>query len=284
METKMQKLFLNDKILDSAEATVSANDGGLLYGMGLFETMRSVKGKVFRLTDHLDRLFASAKALSMLNTYTHEYIKDAIDKLLDANQLQDARLRLTLTNGPLDQTDPPQPTLLITATQFTPYPENYYDAGVRVILTEARQNPADPIAGHKSTCYASRLLVLSEAHKKLAADALWFTTDNRLAEGCISNVFLATDGKLTTPDLSAGILPGIARKTVIELAKNDSMDLTEKDLTINDLLAADEVFITNVVMKILPVIAIEAHTVSEGTCGPITKKLMNLFDQCLATE
>ena len=81
METKMQKLFLNDKIIDSSVATVSANDGGLLYGMGLFETMRSVKGKVFRLTDHLDRLFASAKALSMNNTYTHEYIKDAIDKL-----------------------------------------------------------------------------------------------------------------------------------------------------------------------------------------------------------
>lgn len=277
----MQKLFLNDKVIDSADATVSANDGGLLYGMGLFETMRSIKGRVFRLTDHLDRLFASAKTLSMNNTYTVDYIKDAIDKLLEANQLQDARLRLTLTNGPLDKTDPSEPTLLITATEFAPYPEEYYERGIRVILTEAKQNPTDPLAGHKSTCYASRLLILSEAHKKLAADAIWFTTDNRLAEGCISNVFLAKDNKLYTPDLSAGILPGIARKTVIELAKNESIELTEKDLTINDLLAAEEVFITNVVMQILPVVAIEAHTVANGDCGEITKKLMKSFDEFL---
>ena len=280
----MQKVFLNDRIIESADATVSANDGGLLYGMGLFETMRSVKGRVFRLSDHLDRLFASAKSLSMNNTYTREYIKDSIDKLLEANGLEDARLRLTLTNGPLDKTEPPEPTLIITATEFTPYPDEYYERGVRVILTEARQNPADPLAGHKSTCYASRLLVLGEAHKKLAADALWFTTDNRLAEGCISNVFLVTDGKLYTPDLSAGILPGIARKTVIELARQESIELNEKDLTINDLLASQEAFITNVVMQILPVVAIEAHTVAEGKCGEITKKLMKSFDEYLVSS
>ena len=279
----MAKVFLNDKIIDADDAKISPNDGGFLYGMGLFETMRVQNAKVFRIKDHLDRLFASAKALSINNTYTPEYIADAVNKVLHANNLTDARLRLTLTNGPLDKNETPNPTLLITAVDFTPYPAEYYENGVRVILTEARQNPADPLAGHKTTCYASRLLVLAQARAKLATEALWFTTDNRLAEGCISNVFLVKDGTVYTPQLSAGVLGGIARKTVIELANDADIPLEQKDLTINDLLAAEEVFLTNVIMLVLPVVAIEAHTIAQGASGQITKQLMTLFHQRLTT-
>ncbi len=280
----MAKVFLNDSIVEAADAHIACNDSGLLYGMGLFETMRCRNRQVFRLDDHLDRLFSSAEALAINNVYDRACITDAIDKLLEANDLDQARLRLTLTNGPIGEDASPQPTLLITAAEFTPYPAEYYEKGIRVVLTEARQNPTDPLSGHKSTCYAPRLMVLEEARKKLATEALWFTTDNRLAEGCISNVFLVKDGVVNTPDLSAGVLPGIARKTVIELAETDSIELVEKDLAINDLLGADEIFLTNTIMLILPVVAVEAHTVGNGKPGQITGRLIKSFNEFTATH
>lgn len=280
----MAKVYLNNTLVDAADAAIPHNDSGFLYGMGLFETMRSRAGKVLRLDDHLRRLFTSAQALPINHPYTADEITNAINSLLEANGLSDARLRMTLTNGPPDAEGRTHPMLLITATDFAPYPPEYYEKGVRVVLTDARQNPTDPLSGHKSTCYASRLLVLNAAHRKLAAEALWFTTDNRLAEGCISNVFLVKDGKVLTPNLSAGILPGIARKTVCELAADAGIALEEKDLNVHDLLAADEVFVTNVVMLVLPVVAVEAHTVGAGKPGEMTKRLLALFNEYIAAH
>jgi len=268
------KIFLNDKVVDDAEAHISVSDSGFLYGMGLFETMRCTGGRVFALDDHLDRLFNSAKELAINNRYDKEYIKDAIRQALEANNLADARLRLTLTNGPMAQGGESKATLLITATRFEPYPAEYYQEGVGVVLTDFRQNTQDPIARHKTTNYFSRLLALNIAHQKKAAEALWFTTDGRLAEGCVSNVFCVKDSVLYTPTLDTPVLPGVMRKTVCEIAKAESVNLVEKDLTIQDLLAAGEVFLTNVIMLILPVVAVEAHTVGDGKVGPMTKKLM----------
>jgi branched-chain amino acid aminotransferase len=280
----MAKVFLNEGLVDATEAAIAHNDSGFLYGMGLFETMRCHRGKVFRLDDHLNRLLASARTLSIEHGYDRGQLADAIRMLLEANGLTEARLRLTLTSGPPRAEGEAKATLLITATGFEPYPSEYYERGVRVVLTEARQNPTDPLSGHKSTCYASRLIVLGAAHRKLAAEALWFTTDNRLAEGCISNVFLVKDGKVYTPGAAAGILPGIARKTVLELAAAVNIALEEKDLTVHDLLGADEVFITNVVMLVLPVVAVEAHTVGDGKPGPVTKRVLTLFNEYVATQ
>src|SRR4030042_1057821 len=178
-----ESVFLNDRLIVSAEACGFATDGGLLYGAGLFETMRSRNGVVFRLEDHLDRLFHSAAALSIVHAYDKPYIGDAISQVLRANNLTDARLRLTLTNGPLAQSqEQRKATLLITATEFRPYPQEYYKAGVLVVLCPFRQNSTDPTCGHKTTCYYPRLLALNLAHQRRAAAAVWFTTDNRLAE------------------------------------------------------------------------------------------------------
>ena len=270
----MAKVFLNDKVIDDAEAHISVSDSGFLYGMGLFETMRCTGGRVFALDDHLDRLFNSAKELAINNPYDKKYIADAIGQVLAANNLTDARLRLTLTNGPMSQGGDARATLLITATRFEPYPAEYYQKGVGVVLTDFRQNTQDPITRHKTINYFSRLLALNLAHQKKAAEALWFTTDGRLAEGCVSNVFCVKDSVLYTPTLDTPVLPGVMRKTVCEIAKAESVNLVEKDLTIQELLAADEVFLTNVIMLILPVVSVEAHTVGDGKVGTMTKKLM----------
>ncbi len=278
----MKKVFLNDKLIDVGKGCIAVNDVGFLYGAGLFETMRSYNGVVFALADHLDRLFFSAKALSINNTYDKKFITEAIYQTLAANKLIDARLRLTLTSGSMSPSQElPKPTLLITATQLQPYPDQYYKKGVLVVLCPYKQNPNDPTCGHKTTSYYSRMMGLKSAHQKRAAEALWFTVDNRLAEGCISNVFLVKDSVLYTPPLETPVLAGVARKTVCEIAIKNSVKLVEKDLCIADVLEADEIFLTNVIMQILPVIAVEKHTVGDGKVGQVTKKLQKYFKEAI---
>ena len=283
----MEKIFLNDKIIDIDKACISAADSGFLYGAGLFETMRSYNGIVFALADHLDRLFFSAGALSIDISYTKEYTTDAINKVLQANKLTDARLRLTITGGPMSTSnDDRKPTLLITAAKLQPYPPEYYKKGVLVVLCPFRQNPDDPTSGHKTTSYYSRMIALRIAHQNRAAEALWFTTDNRLAEGCVSNVFLVKDSALYTPPLKTPVLAGIARKTICRLAMENSIKLIEKDLSIEDLLDADEIFLTNVIMQALPVVSVEKHIVGKGKVGPIAEELKEKYvelveNQCL---
>lgn len=280
-----RKVFLNDNVIDFDQAHLSAAESGFLYGAGLFETMRSRNGIVFRLQDHLDRLLQSAAALSIVHSYEKPYIGDAIGKLLQANELNEARLRLTLTNGPLTESeDQRKPTLLITATEFRPYPAQYYKAGVLVVLCPFRQNATDPTCGHKTTCYYPRLLALNLARQKGAVEALWFTTDNRLAEGCVSNVFLVKNSVLYTPPIETPVLPGIARKTVRRLAQEQSIELVEKDLYIADMLDADEVFLTNVIMEVLPVIQVERRAVGDGKVGPVTTKIRERFLQAIDEE
>jgi branched-chain amino acid aminotransferase len=283
--TMTKKVFLNDNIVDCDQAHLSVAESGFLYGAGLFETMRSHNGVVFRRQDHLDRLFHSAAVLAIDHSYQKAYIGDAIANLLEANELSEARLRLTLTNGPLTESqDQRTPTLLITATEFRPYPAEYYKAGVLVILCPFRQNATDPTCGHKTTCYYPRLLALNLARQKGAVEAIWFTTDNHLAEGCVSNVFLVKDSVLYTPPIETPVLPGIARKAVRQLAQQQAIDLVEKDLSIDDLLNADEVFLTNVIMEVLPVIQVERHTVGDGKVGPVTKKIRESFLRVIDEE
>jgi branched-chain amino acid aminotransferase len=161
------------------------------------------------------------------------------------------------------------------------YSEDYYKNGIRVILCPYRQNPSDPLTGHKSTSYFPRMLALRLAHRSHAAEALWFTPDGGLAEGCVSNVFLVKHGTLLTPPLDTPVLPGIARKAVATIAGEQSLTLSEQRLTIDDLLGADEVFLTNVIMKVLSVTGIEKHTVGEGKVGPVSRRLLTAFDESI---
>lgn len=273
-----QKVFLNKEIIDSSQASISCADAGFLYGAGLFETMRASNGVVFALDDHLDRLFTSAEKLKINLRGDKKYLADAVYETLNANELKEARIRLTATSGAISSENP-EPTLLVTAVNFEPYPKEYYDKGILVALNPYRQNPVDILTGHKTTSYFSRISALSFAHQRRAAEAIWFTVDGRLAEGCVSNVFIVKNSVLYTPSLNAGILPGIARKTVLNLATENSIKSKEKELIIDDLLSAEEVFITNVIMQVLPVVAIEAHNVGNSKPGTITKKIMAIYTE-----
>ncbi|MFA5424687.1 MAG: aminotransferase class IV [Phycisphaerae bacterium] len=277
----MSKVFLSDAIVSADKAKVSVRDAGFLYGMGLFETMRACNGTVFALDEHIERLFKSAEKLFIVHNFSKKFIADAIDKTLEANKLKDARIRLTLTGGEVTEQEQMRPTLLVAATEFEPYPEQYYKKGVMVVLCPYKQNAQDPTCGNKTTSYMSRMLGLNFAHHKRAAEALWFTTDNRLAEGCVSNVFIVKDSALFTPAVNTPVLAGVARKTVMELAKQSTIRCYEKDININELLDADEVFLTNVIMQVLPVVKIEKHDIKDAKVGSITKELKKRFEDCV---
>jgi len=280
----MPQIFLNGSILDANEASISISDGGFLYGVGLYEILRTDAGRIFALSDHMDRLLASAMVLGIACPFDKPTLESAIRRVLQANELTDARIRLTLTAGSISGSESPQPTILITASPQSAYPQDYYRNGVRVALTDFRQNPFDPTTGYKTTSFLSRLTALNRAMKKGCFEAIWFTPAGVLAEACMSNVFLVKDSILLTPRIETPVMPGIARKHALQLAEQNQITHQQTDLTISDLLSAQEVFLASVSVKLLPVVGVEAHTVGEGKVGPVTKKMMEAFDRLLASE
>jgi branched-chain amino acid aminotransferase len=283
---------------DSAAAGgIAPGDAGLLHGAGLFETMRAKNGKVFRLRQQLERLTRSAQTLSIPFSLGEPQLREMVGDLLEANGLSDARLRLTVTRGDMHAAtaeDPVPPvTLILSAAAFQPYPQSLYEKGMTVIVSTYKQNPENPITGHKVTSYFDRLLALREAQQLKAGEALWFTAHtNHLAEGSISNVFIVDkDGILATPPLTVPektnqrlCLPGITRQVTLELATAAGILPHERLLTVNDLLAAREVFLTNAIMGIMPVTRIEKHAVGEDKPGSMTLQLKAAYDRLVETE
>jgi branched-chain amino acid aminotransferase len=280
-------VLLNGEWVSRSDASISVYDGGWLHGAGLFETMRAENGRVFRLRNHLDRLCASAeRLLAPLDRGDLPDVED-VQGILDRNGLKSARLRLTVSSGDVSAgaiPDARRLTIALTAAPLTPYPEAYYQSGVSVIISPYRQSPSDPLAGHKSTCYLPRLLALQAASSVDCLEALWFTTENRLAEGSISNIFVVKDSRIRTPPLETPVLPGIARGCVLELCDEDGVEVRQDPIHVDDLLDADEVFLTNTIMQVMPVRAVERRAIGDGRPGPLTADLRRKFHQCVARE
>ncbi len=281
---------INGQIIPYEDARIAPFDAGILHGAGLFETMRVIGGRVIAFDAHLARLAASAAALAMPVHFEQSALLELISELLDANDLRDARLRLTVTRGDLSDVDAANPdpptTTLVSAGEFKPYPPALYEKGMTVAISRYQQNPFSPLCGHKSTSYLDRLLALREAQKAGAGEALWFTVGEKyLAEGCISNVFIVTAaGEIATCPIehpqhpgNRMALPGITRSLACNLAAESALAMREKPLTINDLLSAKEVFITNAIMGIMPVVRIERHVVGNEKPGAVTQRLRQAY-------
>jgi branched-chain amino acid aminotransferase len=249
--------------------------------------MRAQNGRIFRLESHVQRLCRSAEAL--LSPIDRALLPSpaVFAELLRRNGLQRARVRLTVSAGPVrvvEHDSPPTFSLGITAADLGSYPNEYYEKGVPSAISEFRVSPTDPTAGHKTTGYLPRLVALREAQRARCVEALWFTTTNHLAEGCISNVFLVHQGVLKTPPVNTPVLPGIARGLVLSIAREIGVEVLEGPLTIEDVLTADEVLLTNTIMQVIPVIRVERHDVSDGRVGPMAKKLLEEFRQRVRQE
>jgi branched-chain amino acid aminotransferase len=293
------EIWLNGNFVDESLATVSVRDTGLLHAAGVFTTMRSTNGRVFRLDQHLKRVRESCEALFIPLQFNDATLSNATIELLQRNHLSDARLRLTVTRG-MAKEDPLhgthlEPTVFLTATQFESYPAEYYQRGMTVILLdEQKLNPYDVQAGHKTLNYFSRLSALRAANQRRGGEALWFNVHNYLQSGSISNVFIVKNGKLLTPPTQremqrqsvrnatpypkSNVLPGVMRGAIIDFAREADIDVQLSAIDVQTLLEADEVFVTNSIMGVMPVCRIERKVIGEDKPGPITRQLSERYD------
>jgi len=240
------KVYLNGRILEDDRAGISVRDAGFLYGYGLFETMRSYKGRIFLLEEHLKRLGSSAKFLKLKVPLSRAGLKDACYEVLKANHLSDARIRLSVSSG-----GPQGSTVLITAV---PLKENeLMKKRFRLLKAGFCIAQSSLLARHKTLNYLSNVYAYNQALSRGAEDAVFFTENGFLLETSRANIFLIKDGTLKTPSLALPILPGITRSKVIEIAQELRIKVKEGEFKEKDLRNADAVFLTNSIIEIAQV-------------------------------
>ena len=286
-------VYLNGSLIPRSEAKVSAFDHGFLYGYGLFETMRAYNGKIFLLDRHLKRLFESAELLGLDGALAGIDLEQACFDVLKANNFKDARMRLTVTRGDAGAFQGTRQdaaaSVLITATAYTPLPAEAYEKGYKALISSFRRDSESLLSGLKSTGYLLSVLAKREAENAGIDEALLLNECGFVAEGSISNVFFVTHSELFTPPVESGILPGITREVVLELATGSKIRATEADIRVDDLPRFDEAFLTNSVLEIMPLVAVRdkaGKTVSFGSRKPgaTTQRLMSAYREMVAKE
>jgi branched-chain amino acid aminotransferase len=274
-------ISLNGRIIPVTEGSISPGDRGFLYGDGIFETLRSYKGVPFKLAEHLERMRCSAEKLKISFEYSNAEISESITKLFEKNSVQDAYIRITLSRGEggsaLQMSDNLRSTILIQAKPFTPYEKGLYDGGMSLSVSKHRRSTTSPTCRHKTTNLLTSILLKEEAGSKSAHDSIVFNTDGYVTECIVSNIFMVADGSVITPSLDTNILPGITRKTVLDICKDSGIPAKEEFFKIETLIKADEVFITNSLMEIMPVSVIEDNKIGKVTPGKITRQLMSAY-------
>jgi len=281
-----QIVYLNGSLVPYSQANISALDYGFLYGFGLFETMRAYKGRVFRLDKHLSRLLCSAEELGI--SIGPLELKGAVMDTLQANKLSDARLRITVSIGEGGMTPDPseykKPTVLVMAEHYKPYPQKVYQKGFSAIVSSIRRNSQSPLSQLKSTNYLESMLARQEARAAGVDEALCLNEKGFLAEASMSNIFLVAEGTLKTPGLDSGILPGITRETVLELASQLGISTLEHNIMLDELFQAQEAFLTNSLIEVMPLTGIDGKPVASGKPGPLTRRLMATYKRLVLNE
>jgi branched-chain amino acid aminotransferase len=276
------KVYINGQLLDKENAKISVYDHGLLYGDGVFEGMRSYGGKVFRLNQHLDRLWNSAKTIWLDIPMSRDDIAKAVNDTLAANQIKDGYIRLVVTRGAgtlgLDPNRCSDPQVIIITDKIELYPEDFYRNGLEIVTASTMRNHPGALNPRiKSLNYLNNILAKIEGLKAGCIEALMLNQKGEVAEATGDNIFLVRDGILQTPPLDAGILEGITRDAVIELARTARIEVREMPLTRHDVYIADECFLTGSAAEVIPVVKIDNRTIGDGKPGPITRDLIARF-------
>lgn len=291
----MTEIFLNGQFIDRHDARVSASDAGLLHAVGLFETMtaRATPDGVVvdGLEEHLDRLQASAAELGLSRDLKTGPLGEALVETVRRSGYERGRVRLTITGGDLNLLRATgrgahTPTVIIDAQPATQYPETMFTRGVMAVIADAKANPLDPTAGHKTLNYWWRLRELQTAASRGAGEAIVLQVSNHVCGGCVSNLFVVRNGTLVTPiargeeqevggkgAIPSPVLPGITRARVLKEAKKMGLTVERRMMGIGDVLDADEVFLTNSSWGVLPVTAVEAEPVGSGEVGEVASGL-----------
>jgi branched-chain amino acid aminotransferase len=283
------KVYINGRFYDQHDARISVYDHGLLYGDGVFEGMRAYNGRVFRMQQHLDRLWESAQAIWLRIPQTKDQIAAAIEETLRLNALRDAYIRLVVTRGAgtlgLDPNRCSDPQVIIITDHITLYPQEFYDRGLEIVTAATiRNHPAALSPRIKSLNYLNNILAKIEGLKAGCIEALMLNTAGQVTECTGDNVFIVRRGELFTPPLDAGILAGVTRQAVMELAQQAGIAVHEMPLTRHDLYVADECFLTGTAAEVIAVVKIDNRVIGSGTPGPITRDLTERFHRLARGE
>jgi branched-chain amino acid aminotransferase len=283
------KIYLDGKFVDEADAKVSVFDHGLLYGDGVFEGIRVYNGRIFRLDEHLKRLFDSAKAIMLTIPMTTEDLAEACCEACRKNKISDGYIRLVVTRGVgnlgLNPFTCKKPTVFIIADKIALYPAEVYEKGIDLITASTQRNHPNAVnPAIKSLNYLNNILARIEAVKAGTVEALMLNGEGEVAECTGDNIFALRGGVLQTPPPSAGALLGITRAVVIELADKLNVKVTEPNLTRYELMTAEECFLTGSAAEIVPVVALDGRAIGAGKPGPVTLKLMAEFHKLTRSE
>jgi branched-chain amino acid aminotransferase len=276
------QIYINGKFFDKENAKISVYDHGLLYGDGVFEGMRAYSGVVFRLAEHLDRLYESARAIQLTIPMTIQALGEAVNATLAKNNLHDAYIRLVVTRGAgalgLDPNKTSDPQVIIIADSISLYPAEFYEKGLPIVTASTiRNHPAALSPRIKSLNYLNNIMAKMEGLQAGCVEALMLNHKGEVAECTGDNIFIVKNGRLLTPPKDAGILEGITRNAVIELAKIAGIPVEEVAMTRHDVFVADECFLTGSAAEVIPVVTIDSRSIGDGKVGPITKQLLAAF-------
>lgn len=283
------KIYMDGKFVDEEAAVISVFDHGLLYGDGVFEGIRSYDCLVFRIEEHIDRLYRSAEAIELEIPMAKPEMTEAVIKTLKENGLKDAYIRLVVTRGigdlGLDPRKCLKPTVFIITDRIKLYSEKFYRDGLEIITAATRRNLTQALNPKiKSLNYLNNILAKIDAVKAGTEEAVMLTYEGYVAECTGDNIFIVKNGGLMTPPADIGALEGITRDAVIQIAKRTLVRFSEKLLKVGDLYAADEVFLTGTAAEIIPVVKIDGRTIGTGKPGKVTLELLKEFRELTKTD
>jgi len=276
------KIWLDDKLVDEAEAKISVFDHGLLYGDGVFEGIRVYNGRIFELEAHMKRLYESAKAIRLDVPMSKSKLISAIEKTTRANGVIDGYIRLGVTRGVgtlgLNPFICEGGRLFIIAENIQLYPEELYEKGMKVIsATTVRNHPLALPPQVKSLNYLNSILAKIEALDNDVPEAIMYNHEGYVAEATADNVFIVKNGVIYTPPVEAGALEGVTRGIVIKLAREENLEVVEKNLTRCDLYICDEFFLTGTAAEVIGIVEIDGRVIGDGKPGPYTRLLRKKF-------
>ncbi len=280
------KIYITGKLLDKEDAKISVFDHGLLYGDGVFEGMRSYGGTVFRLQEHLDRLWSSAKAIRLEIPTSRQEMSRAVNETLEINRIDDGYVRLVITRGAgtlgIDPNRTSNPQVIIIADHIELYPEEFYENGLEIVTASTiRNHPAALSPRIKSLNYLNNVLAKLEGHQAGCIEALMLNHKGEVAECTGDNIFIVSRGRLLTPSIDAGILEGITRGVVLELAREAEVPVEELSLSRHDVYIADECFLTGSAAEVVPVVKVDNRIIGDGKPGKITRDLIQRFREAV---
>ena len=276
------KVYIDGKFCEKEDAKVSVFDHGFLYGDGVFEGIRSYNRLAFKLTEHINRLYASAKSIMLDIPLSKKGMEEAVISTLKENNLDNAYIRLVVSRGPgdlgLDPRKCKKPTVIVITDNIALYSEKYYKNGLEILTVPTRRNISEALNPQiKSLNYLNNILAKIEAVNFGYEEAIMLNTEGYVLECTGDNIFIAKNGELLTPPTYLGVLEGITRGAVIDIADSEKIKFYEKVLTRHTLFNADECFLTGTAAEIIPVIKIDSRVIGSGAPGKMTMKLMDEF-------